>query len=204
MGTGGPSPKVERAAWPSFLRGKSSEEILPRLSEGDPLHLREGSARRLREIWFLLDPDRVYLRALAVCADAVPCEEPPADLSAWTQGKIDLAIQQLVSKDLDAELAHPELLTDEEKNFPLLTDCLMLEPDLVRAASVAFNSLEPLPRRAFFELLVVGRELEEVIEAGPWDRDGLYEAVQTALATLGLDVLPEPPEDRPPEKGKKR
>lgn len=180
------------------------QEVFARLSQADPLHLREGAARRLREVWFLLDPDRVFHRAIAVCADAVPCEAPPEDLSAWARRKIDLAIEQLVHADHDAELAHPELLTDEEKAFPLLTDCLMLEPDLVRAASVAFNSLEPLPRRAFFELLIEGREPPEMIEAGPWDEDAIYEAIQTALATLGLDVQPEPADDQPQGKGKKK
>lgn len=204
MGTGGSSPKVERAAWPSFLRGEDSQEILARLSQADPLHLREAAARRLREVWFLLEPDRVFHRTLAVCADAVPCEDPPQDLSAWARGKLDLAIDQLVRLDSEAEFAHPELLTDAEKDFPLLTECLLLEPELVRAASVAFNSLEPLPRRAFFELLIEGREPPEVIEAGPWDEDGLYEAIQTALATLGLDVQPEPADDQPQGKGKRK
>lgn len=198
---GGSTPKAGRA-WPSFLRGQDSQEVHARLAQADPLHLRETAARRLREIWFLLDPERVFHRAVAVCAEAVPCEQPPPDLSEWARGKIDIAIQQLVHRDREAELSHPEILTDEEKDFALLTDCLMLEPELVRAASVAFNALEPLPRRAFFELLIEGREVEQVIEAGPWDEDGLYEAVQTALATLGLDVPPEAQDDSPRGAGK--
>jgi hypothetical protein len=194
--------KADRANWPSFLRGDGPEEIHAHLSQGDPLRLLETSTRRLREVWFLLDPDRVYYRALGVCATAAASEEPPADLSAWALGKIDLAIEQLVRADLEAESTDPERVSEEEKAFPLLTDCLMLDPDLVRAASVAFNSLDPLPRRAFFELLIEGKEVGEVIEAGPWDEDGLYEAVQTALATVSLDVPPGSEED-PPE-GKKR
>jgi hypothetical protein len=71
----------------------------------------------------------------------------------------------------------------------------------VRFVSVSFNALGSLPRRAFFELLIEGREVPDVIEAGPWDEDGLYEALQTALATMGLDVPPEPPDDPEREKG---
>ena len=152
-------------------------------------------------MWFLLEPERVFLRALAVCAKAASKEEPPQDLDAWKLAKIDLAIEQLVRRDHEAEEAHPELVEEEEKVFPLLTDSLMLDPELVRFASVTFNALGSLPRRAFFELMIEGKEVAEVVEAGPWDEQGLYDAIQTALATVGLDVPPEPPDD--PGQGKK-
>jgi hypothetical protein len=192
----------DRPLWPSFLRGDDAQEIHARLSQGDALRLLENSTRRLREVWFLLDPERVYNRALGVCAKAASREDPPEDLGAWARVKIDLAIEQLVREDLEEERAHPEFVSEEVKAFPLLTDSLMLDPELVRTASVAFNSLEPLPRRAFFELLIEGREVGEVIESGPWDEDGLYQAIQTALATVGLDVPPEPVDDQ--AKGKKQ
>jgi len=194
---------VSRIAWPSFLRGENASRISERLSQGDPLRLRERTALRLRERWILLEPDRVLYRALGVCADAALLDDPPPDLEAWVGLKVDLAIEQLVLGDRDAERAQPDLSSDEEREFPLLTECLMLDPELVRAATVAFNRLDALPRRAFFELMILGRTHEEVIEAGPWDEDGLYAAIQTALATLGLDAQPEPPEDRV-RKGKKR
>jgi hypothetical protein len=102
--------------------------------------------------------------------------------------KIDLAIEQLAREDREAERRDPERLSREDKDFPLLTRCMFLEPELVRRCSVAFNLLEPLPRRAFFELLIEGRDAREVIEAGPWDADGLYVAIHTALAIFGLDL----------------
>src|SRR5262245_15046119 len=174
----------DRPNWPSFLRGADAQEIHARLSQGDALRLLENSTRRLREVWFLLDPERVYNRAVGVCATAAAREDPPEDLAAWAHAKIDLAIEQLVREDLEEERAHPEFVSEEAKAFPLLTDSLMLDPELVRAASVAFNTLDPLPRRAFFELMIEGREIGECIESGPWDEDGLYEAIQTALATV--------------------
>ena len=200
MGIKEASAKQEPVHWPSFLRGEDASAILAHLSEGDPLRLQEASARRLREVWYLLEPERVYHRALAVCAKAASKEAPPQDLDAWKIVKIDEAIQQLVRKDFEAERAHPEIVAEEEKVFPLLTDSLMVDPELVRFASVLFNALDPLPRRAFFELLIEGREVAEVVEAGPWDEEGLYDAIQKALATVGLDVPPEPADDRPEEK----
>src|SRR6185503_14751937 len=190
MATKEASHRPEPVFWPSFLRGGDANEILARLSEGDPLRLQEASARRLREVWYLLEPERVYHRALAVCAKAASKEAPPTDLGLWVRTQLDLAIEQLVRKDCEAEHAHPELVAEDEKVFPLLTDSLMLDPELVRSTSVSFNALDPLPRRAFFELLIEGREIGEGIEAGPWDEDGLYNAIQTALATMRLDVQP--------------
>lgn len=194
MGTRPTSSEVKRT-WPSFLRGEPAE-VLSRLSDTDPLRLREGTSKRLREVWFLLEPDRVYERALLVCADATVADDAPEDSTAWAVSKIDLAIEQLVHEDRRAEFDHPEVLSDVDKDFPLLVECLLLDPELVRAASVAFNALEPLPRRAFFELLIVGRDVGEVIENGPWDEDGLYDAVQTALATLNLDLRDDSADDQ--------
>ena len=174
-------------SWPSFLRGENPGANLERLSHGDPLHLCEGVARRLRERWVLLDPDRTFHRALAVCAHAAAVEEVPEDLVAWAGRKIDEAIDRLVEEDRKTEKERPDLLSDEEQDFPLLTECLMLDPRLVRSVSVAFNALDGLPRRAFFELLVEGRELNSVIESGPWNADGLYEAVHLALKALTFD-----------------
>ena len=203
MEVGDREPRTASRTWPSFLRGKTPEELLPRLVEGDPLRLQEQTALRLRQVWFLLDPDRVFRRALAVCAHAAPLEDPPSDLDAWRVAKVDLAVAQLLQSDQQRERSDPDTLSDEERSFPLLTQSLFVEPGSVRAVSVAFNALDPPPRRAFFELLVEGRNVDDVIEAGPWDADGLYRAIHQALAPFGLD-LPIPAEGPSKWKGKKR
>jgi hypothetical protein len=172
------------------------------LSNGDPLRLAETSARRLREVWVLLEPDRVCRQAFAVCAEATQAEEPPDDLAAWALGKVDLAIEQLVRADREAERARPEHLSRDDMDFPLLTDCLFQEPEQVRRSSVAFNALDPLPRRAFYELLIEGREAGHVIEAGPWDADGLYKAIHEALAVFDLDMPLQSEGGRPPRRGR--
>jgi hypothetical protein len=181
-------------AWPSFLRGNAAEVLAHLTQGGDPLRLVERSAMRLRQRWILLDPDRVYYRALGVCADAAPCEEPTKDLEAWAIAKIDLAIEQLVREDREAEAANPGVPPEGagtgELYFPLLTDCFMIDDELSRAASVAFNALPPEPRRALFELLVEGRKVTECVEGGPWNHDALKAAVRTAISTLGLDAKP--------------
>lgn len=192
MGDGGTSSP---GSWPSFLRGEDDGEVLARLSHADPLHLRERSARRLRERWFLVEPDRAYHRAVAACAYGARRESPPSDLDAWTLAKIDMAIDQILNADREAERTRPDLLEDEEKEFQLLTNCMMIEPELVRFVSVQFNALDDLARRAFFEICVEGREIPDIVESGPWDEGMLYEAIQAALAPFGLDVGSEAEED---------
>ncbi|HEX6885332.1 MAG TPA: hypothetical protein VF530_18300 [Planctomycetota bacterium] len=161
------------------------------LCNGDPLRVRERAALRLRETWYLLEPDRVYEKALGTIAVAARCDDPPADLDGWAALQIDRTIARLVRADEEAERTSPGLLTDEQRTFPLLTESLRVDPELVRTVSVAFNVLPPLPRRAFFELLIEGAEVADCVERGPWDHDGLYAAIHTALAALGLDLSPE-------------
>lgn len=191
--------EVEPGILARVLRASSPEEIHARMVETDPLRLRALSARRLRERWFLLDPDRVYLRSLAVVAHAAARAEGLVPDECWVREQVDRAIDQLVRADLEAERAGPEVLRQEDLEFPLMTKCLMIEPELVRKLSVAFNQLEELPRRAFFELLIEARELGEVIESGPWDEDGLYEAVTTGMAAVGLG---DGKKNKPPEEVK--
>ena len=174
-----------RHYWPSFLRGDDANEIHSRLSgDGDPLRLRERTARRMREVWFLIEPDRIFARAAALCANAAKTEPAPADLEVWTLGKVDKAIEQLVHRDAEAEEREPALVSEEERLFPMLTESMMREPARVRAISVRFNALEPLARRAFFELLIEGRDVLEVIEGGPWNRESLRALILKGLAAL--------------------
>ena len=186
-GAGKRGVAAERRYWPAFLRGDDASEIHARLSgDGDPLRIRERVARRLREVWFLLEQDRVAARTYLLCAYGAATEPAPEDLEVWSFGKIDLAIQQILHRDAEAEEREPGLLEEEEKQFPLLVECLLREPGRVRHYSVAFNALPELTRRAFFELLIDGRDVLEVIEGGPWNRESLRAHVLQALAVLEL------------------
>src|SRR5687767_2341511 len=69
-----PPPQVptrgrERAVdWRVILAGASPREVLARLMNGDPLGLAVVVEQRLRVHAYLLDADRVFLRAAARCA----------------------------------------------------------------------------------------------------------------------------------------
>jgi hypothetical protein len=194
MGRDGTSAEAPRRYWPAFLRGDDAREVYSRLTgDGDPLRIQERVAKRMREVWFLVEHERLATRAAVLCAKGAVAEPAPEDLEAWTVLKIDKAIEQLVRRDEEAEAREPALVEEEEKVFPLLTQALLRDPQRVREHSVRFNALEPLARRAFFELMIEGRDLMEVIEGGPWNRETLRGYVLQALAALDLPLPPEKP-----------
>lgn len=189
MGSDGTSSQAPRRYWPAFLRGEDPREVYARLiGDGDPLRIQERVAKRLREVWLLVEHDRLVTRTAILCAKGALAEPAPEDLEAWTLRKIDLALEQLVRRDEEAEQREPSFVEEEEKVFPLLTHALLREPQRVREHSVRFNALEPLARRAFFELMIEGREVLEVIEGGPWNRESLRAYVLQALAALDFQL----------------
>lgn len=175
----------ERRYWPNFLRGEPGE-IYARMLENDPLRLREKCAVRLRERWFLIEPDRAFLRSAACASLSAAQDDPPADLESWTRARIDQAVEQILEADRAAEFAG-DAPDDEQRVFPLLTDCLLVAPDRVRAVVHAFHALDDLTRRAFFELMVEGREVLDVLEGGPWDADQLHDHAVASLRIFGYD-----------------
>jgi len=189
MEGGGTSSETPRRHWPAFLRGDGPSEVYSRvLGDGDPLRLQERVAKRLREVWLLVEHERLVTRTAVLCAKGALAEPAPADLESWTIGKIDQALEQLVRRDEEAEQSDPLHVEETEKVFPLLTDAMLRDPARVRGYCVRFNALEPLARRAFFELMIEGREVLEVIEGGPWNRESLHAYVLQALATLDFPL----------------
>jgi len=182
---GGNERIPDRRYWPNFLRGEP-REIHARMLDSDPLRLRERCAVRLRQLWLLIEPDRAFARAAASVALAAQLDDPPADLESWVQARIDQALQQILEADRLAELAG-DPLDAEQRNFPLLTSSLLVDPDKVRAIGFAFHALDDLSRRAFFELMIEGREVLEVLDAGPWDADQLHDHLSAALRALSFN-----------------
>jgi hypothetical protein len=176
----------ERRYWPNFLRGEP-REIHARLLENDPLRLRERSAVRLRARWVLIEPDRAFARSAACAALGAAQEEPPAELAAWADACIDRAFEQILERDRASELAG-DPPDEEQRTFPLLTDCLLVAPERVRPVTIAFHALEDSTRRAFFELMVEGRQVLEVLQEGPWiDADQLHDQTQASLRVFGYN-----------------
>ncbi|MEQ1892027.1 MAG: hypothetical protein ABL998_05750 [Planctomycetota bacterium] len=185
----GDAQTPERRYWPNFLRGEP-REIHARLLENDPLRLRERCAVRLRARWILIEPDRAFARSAACAALCAAQDQPPPDLEKWAIACIDKAFEQILASDRAAELAG-DPPDEEQRTFPLLTDCLMVAPERVRSVALAFQALEDPVRRAFFELLVEGREVLQVLQEGPWvDADQLHDHTHASLRVFGHNPPP--------------
>ena len=107
-----PSDLERREALVARLLGQEAEEILPRISEGDPLGVHVVCMRRLREQALVIDPDRAFQRALLeIAVDLSMAGE--GDLSPlWMQNSVDRSLARLRRNDQEAERAQAPLLDE--------------------------------------------------------------------------------------------
>jgi hypothetical protein len=167
------------------LAGKPAAEVLARIADGDMLRLYPLCAERLRETFFVLDPERVFERALAEVAvtielEGAGCAEPAGLLAA-----VDRAIQSVLERDRREE--HDGIPpADPDKHFAVFIDCCFIEPPMARLSSVRFNALDPRVRHGFLRLLVEARPLEEVLAMGLGPPERLQLDILHALKAIGL------------------
>lgn len=178
------APRAPR--WRALFAGASPREILARIVPEDPLGMRAIVARRLQERSLLLDADRVHLRSLALCARWAPRYQGQPELADWLARLVDQAIAEVVSEEqedarelpsdaLPPERAHGDPAGDAtasvrasrepEGAFETLARPLGLDARAMRAACRAFNRLPECDRGAFFDLLLRGRSLDDVVRA---------------------------------------
>ena len=174
----GPSEQRQGELFPS----SSPREILARIVPGDPLGVRAVVARRLKDRCLLLDPDRVHLRALALCArDADAPQASGASRGRgsreWIGRLVDLAVDEVARSELRAlrdgrfarEVSRESAGSVEprESGPPSwvhadLARPLRLDPNDMRAACARFNQLSQDERATFLELFVEARSLDEL------------------------------------------
>jgi hypothetical protein len=178
-------PLVDVSSLLRRLAGKPAAEVLARLSGGDPLRLYPLCARRIREGFFVLDPERVFERALAMVAVGIEIEGEACTRPEWLTHTLDRAIARTLEQDREEERAGlpPE---DPEQRFALFIEVFFLEPPLARLAAVRLNGLEERVRKAFQLLLVEGRPLEECLELGLGPPERLQADILEALEAIGL------------------
>lgn len=187
-------PEPRSIAWRPLLAGSSPREILARIVPEDPLGVRGLVAARLRRQAFLLDADRVHLRALALCARWAPRYHGQPDIHTWLERLVDQSIIELVREEQE-ELARVEEPADAGA-FHALAAPLGLDPRAVQLGCRAFNRLVPEERSAFFELVLCGRTLDEVaresgrpaVELARCARRALEVFVATAPRARGEDA----------------
>jgi DNA-directed RNA polymerase specialized sigma24 family protein len=180
-----------------LLSGGTPREILCRIVQGDPLEMRDRVARRLRAGAYLVDADRVQLRALARCARFAQRYTGRPDLATWLDEIVDAAIEDLLREDAGADGDAEASEAAPDTAFVALARPLGLEPSAMRRACAAFNRLPVPDRRAFFDLVIDGGSLDELAR-----RSGENASELARRARRALDVLLQAPSAAPASREK--
>ncbi|HEX6883244.1 MAG TPA: hypothetical protein VF530_07665 [Planctomycetota bacterium] len=167
------------------MAGRPAGEVLARISDGDMLRLFPRCARRIREACYVLDPERVYERALAEVAVSLEVDGERCAEEAWLSACVDRAVQSVLERDQREEHEGVPSL-QPEKHYPLFIEACQLEPGLARLASVRFNALAPRVRRGFQKLVVEGLPLAEVLALDLGPPEQLQLDILHALQAIGL------------------
>jgi len=176
-----------------LLEPASPRERLARLLHGDPLGLEERARRHLAERALLLDPERLFLRAVARVAFAAARRPDGEAEGDWLATQMERAAADLGDEDraADREGAQPE---PGEARYAFLAEALGVEPSVARRACVVFNELPLRVRRAWWLAVVERRPLERCVTEGPGTPEQVRADLRRALVTLSL--LEDPGEDR--------
>lgn len=178
-------PSADAATLVRRMVGKPASEVLARLANGDPLKLYTLCARRIRETFFVLDPDRVFERALASIAVGIEIEGEACLRPEWLTSAMDRAIQATLDRDQEEErIGMPA--ENPEEHFRLFVEVFYVEPPLARLSSVRLNGLEERVRKGFRLMLVEGRTPEECMQLGLGPPERLQRDILAALEAIGL------------------
>ncbi len=134
----------------------SPRAVLARLTKGDPLELRALVAKRLRRRHLLMDAERIHLAALVHCAREGAAYRGSMAFERWLEACVNRAIDALLDSPALQEQGRPVAELWREFAQPL-----GLSPERMARASVNFNALPLAVRRAFFQLVLGGRSLDE-------------------------------------------
>jgi len=180
--------RVERALdWRAILAGATPREVLARLMNGDPLGLARVVEARLRARAYLLDADRVFLRAAARCARLATRYRGDPPLAAWLAERVDESLLELVDEELEALASGIEPERAPEV-FESLARPLGLDPTRTRRACAVHNALEEAERRAFREVVLEGRDLDELARAGGRSATAIARAARRALLAVLAEI----------------
>lgn len=170
--------------WRSVLAGRRPADVVERLVDGDPLDLRRIVGARLAAGAWLLDADRVHLRAIARCAQrGVDYRGQPA-FETWIAEVVDEAILDLLREDAEALAADRAPEPDEVERIAALARPLGLDARAVRAAAVALHRLPRDARLAFRAVVLEGRPPAAVARQRGADVGAIVDEARAALEAL--------------------
>jgi len=167
------------------LAGRPAAEVLARIADGDLLRLFPLCAQRVRELCYVLDPERIFERALAEVAVEIELAGERCGEAELLIACVDRAIQSVLERDRRDE--HDGVpLVRPEASYPLFVEACKLEPGLARLASVRYNALDARVRRGFQKLIIEALPLAEVLELDLGPPERLQLDILHALQAIGL------------------
>lgn len=170
--------------WQPILEGRAPRIILSKLLDGDPLRIVPACTARMLERAILLDPDRLYLRAVARIALAGFKYRGSPPFGRWRAQCIDQAMIDLVAEDVEAERRGEPIQESSGDQYRRVAENLGIEPGLARRVCVEINKMEDDMRHAFFAVHVLGRSINTYVAEGHGQPAKVRELVEAALRRL--------------------
>lgn len=162
------------------------EEVLARLLEGDPLGLAQRTSRCIAGRALLLQPQRLFDRAIACLAREGRLYRGDPPMEEWISARIDrcadgllLADWQQVRMGIPGRVGWPG-------DYAQIAERVGTSAALARAMCVAFNTLEFSTRDAFSQVFLQGKGLERYAAGAHVGLDVAKDRLAKALAALSL------------------
>jgi hypothetical protein len=177
-------PRTERGAVAKLLAGRDRQEILRRILDGDPLELAQLCMRRLGDRAYLIDGDRLLLRAVARTAHAAPRWHGKPALDDWLLARVDAAMEDLVEEDAGA--AYMGMPLDEQADGHYAFIALAFAVDTITALGMiaSFNSLPEDARLTWHALAVEGKSLRRYVSEGHGPPEKVRDHMRRAAKAL--------------------
>ena len=189
------TPRRDARGWfpgCEVLVGQSPREVLHRLVDHDPFELGARSEARLDARALLLPQRRVWLRALARVAYASMryAGDPPLD--PWLGGRVDAAIDEIQSEEVEAEYAGDPPGLDDVRHLVFVSERFGIEIGSARRSCNRFNALPDAVRATFFALAVHGKPVRRWVAEGNGPPLAVREDLNLAFCTLSTPPDPDP------------
>lgn len=185
------APKSMRSEVPPLLRGAPPSKVLERLLDGDPLEIEARCREHLERHAFLIDPERLFLRTVAVTANEARRWNGWPPLGPWLGLQMERSFVQLQREDTGAVLSGMPVVADQGIDYAYLVDVLGVETDHARHAALVFNALPEHVRRCWWATAIDGRSLEDASSRGLGAPDVVLSAVKRAVRALASLSDPE-------------
>ena len=178
-----------------LLRGDSPQQVLERLTKGDPLELGARLPDRLEEQGYLIFPVRVIDLLFAHIAYGSMDYEGDPPLEVFLQRCIDKAVASYLTLESEDERKGAPIDFDGDPYYVLISEMLGVERDLSRLVLLHYNHL-PLPtRRTFHSIMIVQKSMNRWVAEGNGPPERIRDQLEYALeflSSLGGTSTPDP------------